>query len=120
MGTPILIVLAFTCGTSLLAAVPIWLVGRRAAALSLLGSALTLVCAGSMLAMALQAAGRDTLNLNAPGLAALALAAALAGSCFYGVRKPALQAITFWFASAVNLAIACFLMYLLLAFKIQF
>jgi hypothetical protein len=100
------------------AALLAWWAGRRAVALVFDGLALALVCAGSVLALALDLAASGKLNANALGLLTLSLAAALSALCFRSARRPAWQAGVFWFASVVNLAVIGFLIYLVLFFRI--
>ena len=104
----------------LLAALPTWFAGHRAAALRLNGLALAIACAGTVLAVALNAVAGVSSNLNPFGLITLALAAGLAALCLFRAKSPTLRASLFCLASGVNLVILCLLVYLLFFFKIQF
>ena len=95
-----------------------WLARRPAAAVAANGTAMGLMCAGSVLAVLRGMAEGGAAPVNVPGLAMWLGAGLLCALCFYSVHTSRWHAPVFWLACAVNGGALAFLLYLVVGFKI--
>ena len=104
---------------AVIAALPVWLMGKRSMALTIHGLALAVVVVASLAATLISMSKGDML-ITAGGVATIAAIAALAGLCFWSARQGILQSWLFWPMIFINGGIAAAMVQMLLFFKLQF